>query len=350
MKSEKLLVLLDLEGPEVLNDNAFETIVELAKLCGLGEEVGRKLYQRMSVIDDVWGDFHRIPKDPSYSSGHTLKVVLPFFKAMGATREWLYDFARQNLRIVPNIKEVLTELQTKYEVYIISTSYSWFVKAYCDAVGFPFKRAYCTRVRGFDQIHLWDYDRKLLLDFIGNVALMPVIEYNPKTGKVKPECEMTYLKMTDFVWNTLYHMQSGRLLRTVHPVGQTQKLEVARKIRQATRTLKMRTMYVGDSQTDVQVVKWLKDSGLTLMFNGKGKVCSLAHLMYIGEDARAMLEVADYFAQGGQTATFYRYLPPWEAKCGGIIASVTKENIQELEAQSVAKRKAFRGVAIGELT
>ena len=347
---EKILVLLDNEGPQTLNDNAQENTVALARECGLGEQVGVDFYQRLSNIDDVWGDFHRIPKDPTYSSGHTLKVVLPFYKAMEATSQWLYDFARESLRVVPNIGYVLTTLSGKYNVWMVSTSYEFFIRAFCDKVGFNFARARCTSVKGFDEIPITPQESVMLRSFMEEVAKMPVIEYDGKTGEVIPKHQSHYERFTDFVWETVYNLPVGELLRAVLPIGQTQKREAIEGICQKVGLPKERVMYVGDSQTDVQCVEWLRGEGLTMMFNGKGRVCHLSDIMYIGEDARAIEYVADLFAERGRQGVIDYYTTPRGIRTDELLDSVTPENAKELEEKSVDKRKKFRGVHIGELT
>jgi len=345
-----IYVFADNEGPCTLSDNAQENTVALAKQCGLGKKIGIDFYRQLSNIDDIWGDFHRIRKDSSYSSGHTVKVTLPFYKAMGADSRWLYNFAKQSIRIVPNIDEVLRDLNRYYNVWMISTSYQFFIQAFCDLVGFDFNKAYCTFVEKFDEILITKEETAILLDFMKEVAGMPIIEYDEKTGEVIPEHQTHYDRFTDFIWNTVYDMDIGELLRTVHPVGQVQKREAAEEICQKFGLPKERIMYVGDSQTDKQCVEWLKGTGLTMMFNGKGRVCHLSDIMYIGEDGRAITEVADLFNKVGRQGVIDYYIPSRKAKYGGLLATVTQENAEELVNKSVKKRKEFRGIHIGELT
>jgi energy-converting hydrogenase A subunit R len=342
----KVSVFMDVEGPQVLNDNVQENTVALAKACGLGEQVGADFYRRISTIDDIWGDFHLVPQDPAYSSGHTLKVILPFYRAMGATYQGLYDIAEQSLRVVPNIKEVLASFNRKYDVWMISTSYSFFVQAFCNKVGFDCTRAYCTFVPKFDEAPMSKEERAKLLAFMEEVARMPIIEYDGKTGEVVPGHQVYYDRITRFIWEEVYNMPVGELLRRVHPVGQAQKLEAVKGICQRFRIPKTEAFYVGDSQ----VVEWLRGQGLTMMFNGKGRVCRLSDIMYIGEDARAIGWVVDLFAKEGRQAALDWYKIPRGITRGETMAAVTPENIEELQEKSVAQRKRFRGVAIGELS
>lgn len=342
-------IICDVEGPCALNDNSEESMVALAESCGLRERVGIEFYKRISVIDDIWGDYRKIEKDPTYSSGHTLKVVLPFYKAMGATVQWLYEFAKQSLRVMPNIDKVLVGLNEKYNVWLISTSYDFFIRAFCDKVGFAFSRTYCTRVDKFDEISISKTETELLLDFMKEVSQMPVIEYDGKTGEVKKEHQVYYDRITNFIWETVYNLPVGEFLRQIHPVGQAQKLEAMKEVCQRFNVPLEKTMYVGDSQTDVGCVRYLRTRGLSLMFNGKGRVCSMADIMNIGENARAIEEVADLFAEKGRRAVidYYRLARTGES---GMLAAVTPGNIEFLEKLSVEKRKELRGVHIGELT
>lgn len=351
-KRKNIWIVLDNEGPCTLNDNAQESMVALAEQCGLGKEVGIRFYRNISNIDDIWGDYNRLSIDSTYSSGHTLKVVLPFFKATGATQSWLYEFAKENLRVVPHIDKTLQSLSEKYNTWMISTSYNFFIKAFCDQTGFDFSRVNCTKVEKFDQIPISISQKTMLLEFIQEVANMPVIEYDRTTGIVISEHQGFYARITEFIWNTIYNLPVGEFLRIVHPVGQTQKREALEQVCQKFNVSLNNVMYVGDSQTDVQCVELLTGEGLTMMFNGKGRVFHISDVIHIGEDGRAIEEVADLFADGGRFGVLNTLLPSQASKHGGVVAKVPADKTlaKALEEQSIQKRKEFRGVHIGDLT
>lgn len=350
MVKNTIWCFFDVEGPQTLNDNAQENTVALAKQCGFGEQVGIEFYKRMSVIDDIWGDFRKIPKDPTYSSGHTLKVVLPFYKAMGATSQWLYEFAKESIRAVPNIAGVLKSLDNKYNVRLISTSYDFFIRAFCDLVGFDFGKAFCTQVEKFDEISITKGEAEILKSFMEEVATWPVIQYDEKTGEAYPWHQKYYDLITGFIWEFVYHLPVGQFLKSVYPIGQQQKREILIWTVQKFNIPREKIFFVGDSQTDVGCVQYLQGTGLTMMFNGKGKVCDKSDLMYIGESAKAIEEVADLFAEHGREWVIGHYTPPRQPEYGGLISAVTPQNLNQLKEMSVKKRKEFRGVHIGELT
>ncbi len=371
-KKGKILVAVDNEGPCTKNDNCFESMVQLAKACPfwdrveplisivpapeekrmtLGEIIGSRFYNRMSNIDDIWGDYHLIPQDPVYSSGHTLKVVLPFYRALGATQKWLYKFARSSILAVPDIREVLVSLDVEYDLWMISTSYNLFIDAFCDAVGFDSEKAFCTKVPSFfAKIPISSEQGQALLSFMKRVALMPVIDYSKATGNPVLEHRKYYLEITDFIWQQVYGWPIGELLRSVIPIGQAQKKNALVEILERQKVVPENVIYIGDSQTDLGIAKFLKGFGLVMMFNGKGQVCSFSDIMYIGKSAKAIREVVNCFAVQGRARTIEYYSRPRHPDYGGTLSAVTPENIQELEKLSVAMRKEFRGVHIGSLT
>ena len=349
---DKVAAILDCEGPLATNDNAQESVVEFALRCGLGAEVGTRFYQRMSVIDDLWGDHTLIQEDPHYSAGHTLKVVLPFLKAMGATSESLTQFAGESVRLVPGIGEVLPRLAKKYLTRIISTSYRFFIDAFCGSIGFDPKWAYCTEVKGFDDIRISEREKGLLLRFMEKVADMPVIEYDLGTGEILGVGhQRCFDEITGFVWKTIFAgMEAGDFLRLVHPVGQRQKAETLFEISCREGLGRDRILYVGDSQTDVLCLQYIKGGGLSLVFNGKGMVCQYADLMYAGEHAGIIEEVADRFSEVGRGKTLCFYASGCMASGGGTVASVTAQNVKALEEASLISRAKLRGDDIAALT
>ena len=352
--TNKIAVDLDVEGPLVRNDNAFELTVALARLCGLGAAVGRKFFEAISNIDDLWGDFALVADiDRTYSAGHTLKVILPFLRAMvavaGVGDSWLYGFSRRSLRVVPHTGEVLRFLNGAYKTGLISTSYDFFVRAFCDAVGFPFDRATCTVVGDFERVSVPIGHQKHLLALMKEVASMPLVEFD-KEGCVYEDSRQYAERLKEIVWRGVYGTQVGHhFLTAVHPVGQAQKRDALERHLRNCDIPRERAVYVGDSQTDVKCVELLADQGLSVMVNGKGRVCDRSQLMYIGRDARAMRLAVSTFAQRGRQGTIAAFTPG-QIVNGGLMAAVTPENLPFLKAVSEGYRISFRGVAIGGLS
>ena len=352
MSSDRFAVFLDNEGPCTLSDNAYESTVQLAIECGLGEEVGRNFFRAISNVDDIWGDFdeHRPVQDPEYSAGGTLKVILAFLVAMKATSSWMRDFARSSLCVVPGIGQAIGVLDREFVLRQISTSYEFFVAEFCRIVHLDVGKIRCTKVPEFDALCLEEGERLKLLRFVEEAARLPLIQYLPD-GEIHPESKSVFDFITRFVWQELYFDRAGVFLRTVKTIGQLQKREAVAEILMDEDITLDHAMYVGDSQTDVQAIKLLAGRGLTVLFNGKGRhLFETADLAYIGEDAGVITWVAQRFRELGReevrrVCSMVHCFPD-----GGILATIRPDSIDELERMSLTKRKSIRGVHIGSLT
>lgn len=353
-KKQRPVVVLDNEGPCTKNDNAFEILVAVLMLFGFSEEAAASVFRNLSVIDDIWGDFKKMARlDPTYSAGHTLKVILPFVRALGVKLEWLCEFSRDHILVVPGINMVIPDLQNRgYGVFQISTSYSFFIEAFCNLVGLDFHRTYCTQIDPnlYNGVSATAKQKNELLKFLEELSQMPAIEYDHNTGDIFEEHRANYDRITEFIWRTLRNMEVGRLMKEIHPIGQFQKYESFKDIERITEQPLGRMMYVGDSQTDVEVARYLRGQGLVMMFNGKGPVCELSDIMYIGQNAWAIAEIADIFHEDGREGVIKYCMPSRQEMFGGELCAVTPENVGLLEVMSVRMRKDFRGVRIGSLT
>ena len=75
------LFVSDCEGPLSKNDNAFELAANLVP-------DGGTFFALISKYDDVLAD---VIQKPCYKAGDTLRLILPFLKAYGATNKQIKD-------------------------------------------------------------------------------------------------------------------------------------------------------------------------------------------------------------------------------------------------------------------
>ncbi len=102
---------IDCEGPITQNDNAFELCRELIPSGG-------EFFARVSRYDDFLAD---VVQRPGYKAGDTLKLVLPFLKAFGATNRIMEEFSQRTLVLLPGAREMLPLLAGMAPTFIIST-------------------------------------------------------------------------------------------------------------------------------------------------------------------------------------------------------------------------------------
>jgi len=95
-KNQRIFVT-DCEGPISKNDNAFELTTYFVPN-------GDQFFALISKYDDVLAD---VVKKPGYKAGDTLRLILPFLKAYGATNEKIREYSSKNVLLVPGARDTL---------------------------------------------------------------------------------------------------------------------------------------------------------------------------------------------------------------------------------------------------
>jgi len=119
----------DCEGPISKNDNAFELACHYIPR-------GDRFFTIVSKYDDVLAD---LVKKPGYKAGDTLRLILPFLRAYGATDDGMRAYSSRSILLVPGAAETLRFVLGIMPSFIVSTSYEHYISALCEAVGFPFE-------------------------------------------------------------------------------------------------------------------------------------------------------------------------------------------------------------------
>ncbi len=112
-KGRRKLFIIDCEGPISKNDNAYELTEHLVP-------EGDRFFALISRYDDVQAD---VVKRYGYKAGDTLRLILPFLKAYGATNEKIEKFSAEHIHLVPGAKDTLHYVRDLMPSFIVSTSY-----------------------------------------------------------------------------------------------------------------------------------------------------------------------------------------------------------------------------------
>jgi energy-converting hydrogenase A subunit R len=358
----KRVFISDCEGPISRNDNAFETTTHFVPN-------GAKLFTVISRYDDVLAD---ITKKPRHRAGDTLKLVLPFLKAYGATDEAMHEFSARNLVLIQGAKDTLDHVRSITDAFIVSTSYEHYMKALCQAVNFPFENVYCTRFR-LDNYSICENEKADLKQIAEKIAKLPVFEIPTPAKSLKDlpkEAQSTIKQLDEFFWNRIIHMEFGRIYAEVKPVGGIEKAEAIEKIADKLNVKLPDMMYVGDSITDEEAFKLLKKGeGLTVSFNGNQYAVKNADIAVLSENSVVTAIIADVFIRFGKEAAL-ALAENWSRQTirdsqvskqliarlfqlypGELpkVRIVTSENVEDLADESSKFRKKVRGETIGGL-
>ncbi len=358
----KPVFISDCEGPISKNDNAFEITSHFVPN-------GDELFAVTSKYDDVLADVFR---KPSYSAGSTLKLILPFLKAYGLTDRHIEKFSAENLLLIADSKGTLEHVRAIASAFIVSTSYEHYIKALCKALDFPYTKTYCTRL-SIDKYSVNSKEKARLREIASEIAQMPLtrIPQGAKSIEDFPvEDQEAITHLDKIFWSEITEMSIGRVFSEVRTVGGGQKAEAVADAVEKSQADLSDVMYVGDSITDVEAFRLVKENGgLTVSFNGNSYAIENSEIAVLSESSMVTAVIADLFCKQGKRRTL-KVVENWNSRTllrSGVTAPllerflslyssalpkvqiVTAQNMDTLVKESSKFRREVRGEAIGRL-
>ena len=352
----------DCEGPISKNDNAME-------LSAAFIPDGERFFSMTSKYDDFLADVER---KPDYKAGDTLKLILPFLKAHGMTNAEMVNYSRENIVLVQGAMETLRFVNGLMPSFIVSTSYEPYLDALCSLVGFPMDHVYCTKVN-IDAYPLGKGEEAPLRALASEIAGMKMISWGDEARGIEdlsPEDQKTVRRLHNIFWGEIAKMEVGRVFEEVNPVGGGEKANAILDSLKRTGSEPSDVIYVGDSITDVQAFKLVRDGGgMAVSFNGNSYAIRSADICCISRDTFVLSVLASSFNRGGRDGVL-ELVERWsrdsikeselEGDLGIRLQSIPDEdfpkvklivgsNIGRLIEESEEFRKQVRGVEIGAL-
>ena len=359
---QKRLFISDCEGPISKNDNAYE----------LAEHFipdGDSFFALVSKYDDVQAD---IVKRKGYKAGDTLRLILPFLKAYGATNQKIRSFSAKHILLVPGAEDTLRFVSNLMPSFIVSTSYEQYIHALCSAVDFPPENVYCTKLNidGY-KIDEEEVERlRQLKEEITTMSMIEILEGSVSLNDFSERDQETIGRLDSIFWKEIADMESGKMLEDINPVGGFEKARAVEDIVEKTGSSLGNVMYVGDSITDVEPFRLVREKGgLTVSFNGNRYAVREAEVAVLSSNTIVTSILADAFSRSGKTQvvelvgewapsalTRHDINPALQKravesypKAFPRVEMITSDNKERLMNESSAFRKTVRGEAIGRL-
>ena len=358
----KKAFISDCEGPISKNDNAFEVTSYFVPN-------GNKLFTVISRYDDVLAD---ILKKPGYKAGDTLKLIIPFLKAYGVTDRKMQEFSAQSLVLIQNVKDTLQYVRRIAHAFIVSTSYEHYIKALCQALKFPHEDTYCTEV-SMDKYRITEEEKNKLKELAREISQMPIIEIPSEAKSLNdfPEKHRKPIQRLDEIfWKEIANMESGKIFHEVNPIGGREKADAVKDAAERVGIDLGDIMYVGDSITDVEAFRLVKENGgLVVSFNGNQYAIKNAEIAVLSENSIVTAIIADVFCRFGKQETI-SLVEDWNReglkkslvnpvlsnrlfelypKSLPKVKIITMKNMEILKKESSEFRKKVRGEAVGRL-
>jgi predicted HAD superfamily phosphohydrolase len=325
------IFITDCEGPITKNDNA----AELADAC---IPRGDRFFAKISLYDDYLAE---VVRKPGYKAGDTLRLILPFFKAFGLDNHTMIKFSRRNIQMIPQADCMLREILDIMPAYIVSTSYSPYIRAVCEALAFPFMNTFSTAV-SLDDYDLKDNEKKLLKDLHTRILDLPDFSI-PSSAKSADDLSdndrETVAQLDEIFWTTLPGMEINRIIEEVNPVGGHEKALSIKKIVSVEGAELRDVIYVGDSITDVEAFRMVKAAGgMALSFNGNDWAVREASFAVTSQSALPIGWLAVMFVNQGTKG--FKDL---------MMSELNPDNLERISTFSSRVRKQVRTEKIGSL-
>lgn len=365
--SQKVFIT-DCEGPLTLNDNAFEIAEEFIPR-------GDELFKILSNYDDYLVD---IEKRENYNAGNTLKLISPFFKLFNLSNNDLINFSKENIFTVKGSKETLKLANTELKSYIVSTSYGQYIEALSNYMNFPFENTYFTKL-DLDKFTLKVDEEEILKSFYKKILESNLITsfqeiLNKGSVEDKNNLKEEIDGLNKIFFEDIPKMDIFNLMDSVKTVGGKGKQIAVEEILNKLDTDPIKAIYIGDSITDVEPLKYIHENGgISISFNGNEYSLSVAEIAIISENTIASSLIIDLFSRFGKQYIYgfieaYSKNPEnvfegflvkhnlmdefketFKNKDYPIIAFINDENKEELLKLSKEMRNKIRGRNIGSL-
>ena len=345
------MIFLDCEGPITLNDNALE-------LCGHFMARGEHFFSLLSRYDDYLAE---VIKRPGYRAGNTLKFIVPFLKAFGVTNEKLRQFCETHIRFVPEATRVVRRLSCLTTVSILSTSYCFYLEAVNKKIGSSL-RIYGTDL-DLDRYSLSEAEARILRGLKEEISEFPLFSLKGvvNIAQLTPSAREVIDRLEDVFQRKMAKMNCRHIMEKIQPVGGSEKVKPLLDLC-GTSSSMSEIMYVGDSITDLEVLRLVRQrGGVAVSFNGNRYAVREAEFACTSFTALPILFLGEIFHRRGKEGVLKisqdwpRNLPDdWRKKLlspatNAYLTMVTEKNRCSLIERSEMVRRRVRGEEIAML-
>jgi len=254
----------DLEGPLSVLDFAAELsrLLNHKPILELQDFDFGAFFEMLSEYDDYLIEIPGVKEELNindYQPGDTLRLVAPLYMSCFSDKE-LIGLAEQNLGLLPGCTELIKLLKKKWDVYIISTSYTHFAHSVAKFLKIPQDHVFCTELNlkkaneSFSNI-------KSDVDFLVKNIFQQFLTNDKKLSTV-------IKSLNEFFWSKR-ESDYIKAMNQVQVRGGVRKELAVETISEKTKVPISEIVALGDSITDINMLQRLKDEGGTAVsFNG----------------------------------------------------------------------------------
>ena len=239
------------------------------------------------------------------SPGSTVKWVLPFLKANGATDQDVFKAYMDTLTLMPGAPEAFGYICRTMPTFVTTSLYSHGWMTLWEMLDRPMCEAYTSEM-DLDHATFGRSDSRLIRDMCGSIASLriPKTVYELNVPMEVDPLDVAILKtMDDIVQKQLPSLPSMGLMESASPVTSHKKAYQLLDIRKNSGIDLDSTMYIGGEDTDFQCLDLVKDaSGVAVSFNGSDFAVRGCNIAVMSRDATVGAVIAALFYDRGLEA------------------------------------------------
>jgi len=280
----------DLEGPISVLDFAAELsrLLSQKPILELQDFDFGTFFEMLSEYDDYLIEIPGIKEElniEEYQPGDTLRLVAPLYMSCFSDKE-LIRLAEQNLGLLPGCTELMKILKKKWDVYIISTSYTHFAHSVAKFLNIPQDHVYCT------ELNLKEANESFLniksdVDFLVKNIFQHFLANDKKLSVVLED-------LNEFFWSN----RESNYIKAMNQVqvrGGIRKELAVEAISKKTKAPISEIVALGDSITDINMLQRLKDEGgVAVSFNGNRFTVGRANIAITTVNNLGTLPIFEY--------------------------------------------------------
>jgi energy-converting hydrogenase A subunit R len=254
----------DLEGPVSTLDFAAELsrLLNQKPILELQDFDFGALFEMLSEYDDYLIEIPGVKEElniDDYQPGDTLRLVAPLYMSCFSDKE-LISLAEQNLGLLPGCTELMKILKKKWDVYIISTSYTHFAHTVAKNLNIPQDHVFCTEL-DLNKATKSFLNIKSDVNFLVKNIFQQFLTNDKKLSSVLEN-------LNEFFWSKR-ESDYIKAMNQVQVRGGTRKELAVETISKKTNVPISEIVALGDSITDINMLQRLKDEGgVAVSFNG----------------------------------------------------------------------------------
>ncbi len=274
-------IAFDLEGPLVVQDNAYE----LMKLFPGGD----KIFEVISRYDDLL----TLEGRPDYEPGDTLALIAPFLVYHGIVEDHISALAR-GATLVNGAERLTFKLSVAgWKVFCISTSYQQYARHIAHRLNIFSQNVACTP---FPIDELQRLVSREDFHYIEHLEAELLAQQSVDDAWIKK-------RLDRFYWQDIQKTSLARIMEKVKPVGGARKVQALKRFAENHRQPLSAWVVVGDSITDFKMLQTVDQAGgLAIAFNANQYALPYATMGLASTHLDDLLPVLEAWSKGGRPA------------------------------------------------